>query len=62
VELVVYYTTGDTGEENFLVGDTVEKSRFPYKVTVPVTPGVKTTLIVYMDGEFQYEEEIFIQR
>ncbi|NLM09722.1 MAG: Stk1 family PASTA domain-containing Ser/Thr kinase [Clostridiaceae bacterium] len=62
VELVVYYTTGDTGEEILLRQGAVEKSRFPYEVLVPVTPGEKTTLIVYMDGEFQYEEEVFIQQ
>ncbi|HEY8420458.1 MAG TPA: Stk1 family PASTA domain-containing Ser/Thr kinase [Thermoclostridium sp.] len=62
VELVVYYTTGDAGNEIFLMGITLNKSDFPHSIQVPVTPGVKTTLIVYMDGEFQYEEEVFIQR
>jgi len=62
VELVAYYTTGDTGEEIFLIRITLSKSEFPFAITVPVTPGVKTTLFVYMDGEFQYEQEIFIQR
>jgi len=60
VEVVAYYTTGDSGEEILLQRFTVRKSEFPVSVLVPFTPGVKTTLIVYMDGEFQYEEEIFI--
>lgn len=62
VELIVYYTAEDTGEEIFLQRIVLNKSEFPHSVLVPVTPGVKTTLIVYMDGEFQYEEEVFIQQ
>lgn len=60
IEVVVYYISGDTGEEILLKRITLEKSEFPMEVLVPVTPGVKTTLIVYMNGEFQYEEDVFI--
>lgn len=62
IELVVYYTAGDIEGENFLTRDIVDKSKFPYAVTVPVTPGIKTKIIVYMDGEFQYEEEISVKQ
>ncbi|HZK28348.1 MAG TPA: Stk1 family PASTA domain-containing Ser/Thr kinase [Thermoclostridium sp.] len=61
IEVVAYYTSGDTDEEIFLTRIELEKSKFPHAVTVPVSPGVKTTLIVYMDGEFQYNEEIFFE-
>ncbi|ANX01958.1 Stk1 family PASTA domain-containing Ser/Thr kinase [Thermoclostridium stercorarium] len=62
VEVEIYYTTGDSGEEIFLKRATLNMSEFPYTVLVPVTPGVKTTLFVYMDGELQYREEILIQQ
>ena len=63
VEVVAYYTAEDTGDEMiFLQRITLNKTDFPHHITVPVTPGVKTTLIVYMDGEFQYEEEVLIQQ
>ena len=61
--MVAYYTAEDTGDEMiFLQRITLNKTDFPHHITVPVTPGVKTTLIVYMDGEFQYEEEVLIQQ
>lgn len=61
IDVAAYYTVGDSGEEILLQKFTLSKSEFPQEVLVPVTPGVKTTLRVYMDGEFQYEEEVFIQ-
>ena len=62
VEVDAYYTTGDTTEEIFLTRIELERTKFPYDVLVPVTPGAKTTLIVYMDGQFQYTEEVFSER
>ena len=60
IELVVYSTLGDSGQEVLQSRVTVNKSDFPVGVQIPVSPGSTTTIKVYMDGKFQYEKEISI--
>lgn len=60
IELVVYATLGDTGEEILQTRVTVDKSEFPVGVQIPVSPGYKTRIKVYMDGKFQYQKDIGI--
>lgn len=60
IELIVYAILGETGEEIVQTRVTVDKSEFPVGVQIPVSPGYKTTIKVYMDGIFQYEKDIDI--
>ncbi len=50
---------GETGEEILQKRVTVTKSDFPLSILVPVTQGYKTTLKIYMDGNLQYQRDVF---
>lgn len=60
IELAVYTTIGDSGEEILQTRVSVKKSEFPVGVQIPVSPGYTTVVKVYMDDEFQYQKAIMI--
>ena len=40
----------------------LKKTDFPKSVLIPVTPGYKTTMKVFMDNKLQYQKDIFARQ
>jgi len=57
--LEVYTFYEKTGEETLQLRVNLKKTDFPKSVLIPVTPGYKTTMKVYMDNKLQYQKDIY---
>jgi len=57
--LEVYTFFEKTGEETLQLRVNAKKTEFPKAVLIPVTPGYKTVMKVYMDNKLQYQKDIY---
>lgn len=60
--LEVYTLFEKTGEEVLELRVNLKKTDFPKSVLIPVTPGYKTTMKVFMDNKLQYQKDIFARQ
>jgi len=60
--LEVYTLYEKTGEEMLQLKLNVKKTEFPISVLIPVTPGYKTTMKVFMDNKLQYQKDIYARQ
>jgi len=60
--LEVYTLYEKTGEEMLQLKLNVKKTEFPISVLIPVTPGYKTTMKVFMENKLQYQKDIYARQ
>jgi len=60
--LEVYTIYEKTGEEIQQLRVNLKKTEFPRSILIPVTPGYKTTMKVFMDNKLQYQKDIYARQ